>query len=149
MNEILINKALKYCIKVHRYQYDLEGLSHSFHAIGVARKVGKHHNAIAIALLHDVLEDTIISYRELRLEFGSKVAEGVLTLTREDNESWNDYINKIIKSDDKMLYRIKIADIEDNISRMPKEKKIGMYIEAHRKLCKKLNRESKLLAQNV
>lgn len=39
--------------------------------------------AVQCALLHDVIEDTPVSYEELRAEFGAAVADGVLALSKD------------------------------------------------------------------
>ncbi|WP_435525876.1 hypothetical protein [Chryseobacterium indoltheticum] len=39
--------------------------------------------AIQVSLLHDILEDTEVTFDELENEFGKKVAIGVLALTKE------------------------------------------------------------------
>jgi (p)ppGpp synthase/HD superfamily hydrolase len=38
--------------------------------------------AVQCALLHDVIEDTEVSYEQLHDEFGKAVADGVLALTK-------------------------------------------------------------------
>ena len=38
--------------------------------------------AVQVALLHDIIEDTATTYDELAEHFGSKVADGVLALTK-------------------------------------------------------------------
>jgi len=38
--------------------------------------------AVQVALLHDTLEDTSTTYKELECEFGAEIAEGVLALTK-------------------------------------------------------------------
>ena len=54
------------------------------HPIEVAKIVENHGGSnamIAAALLHDVLEDTSVTFDVLETEFGSEVAELVLWLT--------------------------------------------------------------------
>jgi (p)ppGpp synthase/HD superfamily hydrolase len=41
--------------------------------------------AMQCALLHDTLEDTAVTYPDLEREFGSKVAAGVLALTKDES----------------------------------------------------------------
>lgn len=47
---------------------------------------------IAIAWLHDVLEDTDTTYQELEREFGVAVAYSVLQLTKYKTQSYGSYI---------------------------------------------------------
>lgn len=68
-------------------------------------------NAVQIALLHDVLEDTEISFEELRRDIGCKVTEGVLALTK----------NSALPKGERMadsIQRIKKANIEAGMVKM-------------------------------
>ena len=67
----------------------------------------------AIALLHDVLEDTQITYKELVLQIGKEIADTVLVLTRKPGEEYFVYINRV--KHDPLATEIKIADLEENI----------------------------------
>ena len=68
---------------------------------------------LTIALLHDTIEDTDVTYENLKDEFGIKVADAVLALSR--NEKL-DYYNQIpdcierIKNQPKEVAIVKMAD---------------------------------------
>jgi len=67
---------------------------------------------IAIAWLHDVLEDTSLTYKILKKHFGKKVAQGVYILSRNvDDET---YKRRLITASTKIQF-IKLCDILDNI----------------------------------
>jgi (p)ppGpp synthase/HD superfamily hydrolase len=70
-----------------------------------------------IALLHDVLEDTTATKQDLITHFGSDVAEVVFILTRKENETYLDYIQRIKLDPDATL--VKIADLMDNLGNIP------------------------------
>lgn len=53
---------------------------------------------IAIAWLHDVLEDTDTTYRELEREFGVCIADAVRRLTKVEGVSYKDYLQGCIDS---------------------------------------------------
>lgn len=66
-----------------------------------------------IALLHDTLEDTNTTYYELEEEFGCRVAQGVLSLTKTKGSDYNDYLQDVMSNDDSRL--VKIADSMTNL----------------------------------
>lgn len=83
----------------------------------------------AIALLHDVVEDSKVTVQDIREEFGHEIADGVDAMTRGELEPWNAYIKRVLLNPHAIL--VKIVDIEDNIARCtPTDKmypKLKMY----------------------
>lgn len=69
--------------------------------------------AVTLALLHDVLEDTRVTYEEINHLFGERVAEGVLALTKfsslEKENQIRDSIGRI-KLLEKEVGIVKLAD---------------------------------------
>lgn len=127
-NKIDLNKVLKFAKKMHKGQYRADKKTpYIEHPKRVAEiiKTYKHtsknmEDLIACALLHDVLEDTYCSYRELVDKFGVVVASMVMEVTTAG------YVPKLIGKDNylksKMLNMtsyaldIKLADRLDNIT---------------------------------
>lgn len=74
----------------------------------------------AVALLHDVLEDTHVNYHDL-LNFGvhPKIVASVMVLTRKEGENYDNYLRRIIDSNDRDALAVKIADLTDNLSDLP------------------------------
>lgn len=73
-----ISQAYLLAAKAHEGQYRSSGEPYISHPIEVARILANMHmdfESIMAAMLHDVLEDTSVSKRELEEKFGSKVAE--------------------------------------------------------------------------
>ncbi len=67
----------------------------------------------AIALLHDVVEDTSVSIEEVRDRYGLFVSLPVHLLTHQTNTSYEDYIKLVATNTDAI--KVKISDLEDNI----------------------------------
>ena len=105
------------------------------HSIRVASKLDDPVLQV-IGLLHDVVEDTTIELGEIEQGFGKRVAMAVGALTRGTDELWDTYMRRVKENRDAIL--VKIADIEDNISRChPNDKmwqKLPKYYEALRQL---------------
>jgi (p)ppGpp synthase/HD superfamily hydrolase len=68
----------------------------------------------AVALLHDVVEDTDVTFEELReLGFTEEVVSELDRVTKRPGEKYADFIERANGSD--VSRRVKIADIEDNL----------------------------------
>ena len=72
------------------------------------------------AILHDTLEDDPSLTIDLLITmFGVRAAQAVFTVTREDDESYMAFIYRIAETDDEIAVRVKLADLEDNMSTLP------------------------------
>ena len=85
VDEALLNKAYIFSIKAHGEQMRHSGDPYYAHPIEVAGILAGLHldvASICTALLHDVLEDTDITYNELAEEFTPEIAELVRGVTK-------------------------------------------------------------------
>ena len=84
----LIMKAYNFAKLEHGQQQRMSGEPYIVHPVQVAyilADIGLDNSTICAALLHDVLEDTDITYENLKDEFGKEIAEmvdGVTKLSR-------------------------------------------------------------------
>ena len=124
--EINIDDVLAFATERHKGQLRSDGQEYITHPIRVSNLVAEYKpsqnsNVLrAGALLHDVLEDTYTSYRELEDRFGEIVASLVMEVTS------STYVPKLVGKQiylaHKMRYMssyaliIKLADRLDNIS---------------------------------
>lgn len=123
----LIERAYHKAEKAHEGQCRKSGEPYFTHCVAVAHILAEMKldaEAVAAALLHDTLEDTRVTYEELRSEFGNKVSalvDGVSKLTnlpinvdsggrRNDREL--EYIRKMLLAmgDDVRVVLVKLAD---------------------------------------
>ena len=84
-NEALLNKAYVFSVKSHGDQMRHSGDPYYAHPIEVAGILAGLHldvASICTALLHDVLEDTDVTYEELAAEFTPEIAELVRGVTK-------------------------------------------------------------------
>ncbi len=154
--EINIDEVLRFARERHQGQLRSDGQEYITHPIRVSEIVTKfkpsqNSNILkAGALLHDVLEDTYTSYREIQDRFGEVVASLVMEVT--SSTFMPKLVGKQIYLAHKMQYMssyaliIKLADRLDNISDLKglKEEKIKKtffdtiyminYIESKRNL---------------
>ncbi len=134
--EINVDEVLRFARERHQGQLRSDGQEYITHPIRVSEIVSKfkpsqNSNILkAGALLHDVLEDTYTSYRELQDRFGEVVASLVMEVT--SSTFMPKLVGKQIYLAHKMQYMssyaliIKLADRLDNISDLKglKEEKI-------------------------
>jgi len=81
----LIGRALTFAVRSHGDQERASGGPYVAHPIAVAEIVaggGLDSEAVAAALLHDVVEDTEVTLEQIEKEFGVKVAELVNGVTK-------------------------------------------------------------------
>ena len=81
----LIMKAYNLAENKHHDQYRKSGESYIIHPLNVAyilADIGLDDSTICAALLHDVVEDTDVTDRDLREEFGDEIADMVAGVTK-------------------------------------------------------------------
>ena len=112
--------AIGLSARAHYGQKERNGKPYLFHPLRLMMKM-KTEVEMIVAVLHDVVEDTEISIDQLRSEgFSPEIVKAVECITRRQDESYDQSINRI-KSND-LARRVKIADLEDNLdlSRLPR-----------------------------
>ncbi len=126
-------KALNFAAKAHGEQKTPKGFPYLTHLSSVVMEVihacleskmeqEKTDKAITVAFLHDVLEDTDVSYDDIYTEFGIDIAEAVEALTKDKNlpkkEQMTDSINKLLAQPYE-IQMIKLADRVTNLQEPP------------------------------
>ena len=101
--------------KAHAGQLDKAGEPYIQHPRRVADCFSDTKLKI-IALLHDTVEDTWVDEKLLRKMFSSDVCDCIMLLTRKNDETYSEFINRIVKSKNLYAIKIKIADITDNMN---------------------------------
>lgn len=108
----LTKKAAVIAYKAHMNQYDKSGMPYIFHPIHLAESMPDELTTAA-ALLHDVLEDTMITADDLANDgIPEEVIAALRLLTRKDDEDYFAYVKKI--KGNSIAYTVKIADLKHN-----------------------------------
>ena len=133
----LTKLALDIAEQAHEGQVDKSGKPYILHPIHVAEKQ-KDEVSTAVALLHDVVEDSDWTFEDL-LEAGipEEVVHSLRYMTHEKYTPYMEYIENLAQ--DPVACRVKLADLEHNMdtSRMNREltereqKKQEKYAAAH------------------
>ena len=129
--QTIYQKTIAFAAEHHGQQKTPNGFSYIVHLSNVAMEVFMAYKeepnfniefAIQLALLHDVLEDTPLSFKELEDTFGNIVATGVLALTKnaslDKKDQMQDSLDRIVKQG-KEVAIVKLCDRITNLQKPP------------------------------
>lgn len=123
-------KVLEYASKAHSEQKTPKGLPYVVHITSVAMEVinacekskldeEKSNLAISCALLHDVIEDTELTYDNLYVDFSEAIANGVEALTKDKTlESKQEQMKKSIEMLLEQPYEVQMVKLADRITNL-------------------------------
>lgn len=112
-NPKIVRHARQIATEAHKGQKDKAGKDYILHPLRVAERC-KSTNAKVVALLHDTIEDSYVTPEFLRSEgFSEEIIDGVLSVTRREGESYEDFISRAAKNH--IGKEVKLADLEDNM----------------------------------
>jgi len=136
---VLIKKAYKFAERAHEGQFRKSGESYIHHPLAVALILAElklDYYCIVAAILHDCIEDTSVTKKEVEQEFGSQVAHIVEGVSKLTNLEFTSSSQKQAKNFQKLVFAmskdmrvmvIKLADRLHNmrtLESMSDEKKI-------------------------
>jgi guanosine-3',5'-bis(diphosphate) 3'-pyrophosphohydrolase len=151
-----IRQAYEMAVEAHQAQYRKTGEPYILHPIEVARicaeEMGLGTRAVVAALLHDVVEDSQISLKEINAQFGPKIAlivDGLTKFTKAIQKEQDDPELEMLSPDshqaenfkkvlltlakDVRVVLIKMADRLHNmrtIGSMPRDKQLKIVAES-------------------
>ena len=143
----LIYKSLEIVTKVFNDKVDKGGFPYVIHLLKVYSGVSDYLEKVC-ALLHDVIEDTDVTYDDLKnVGYSEEVIEILTILTKLKGEDYRDYVKRIIDSENYHAMNIKLADLRHNMdsSRIKNptpndyERITKRYEPAYEKISNKLN----------
>ena len=108
----LTKKAIKLMFNAHKEQIDKSGLPYVFHPFHVAESMDDEYSTV-VALLHDVVEDTDITFSYLEKEFPKEVIEALKLLTHDQDVDYYDYVREIKKNP--IAKKVKKSDLKHNM----------------------------------
>jgi len=108
----MVDLALSIARKAHEGQLDKAGVDYIEHPIYVASQVDTEEEK-AVALLHDVIEDSPVSAEEL-LQAGlpETVVTAVQVLTKKKEQDYQTYLETVKKNP--LARLVKLADLKHN-----------------------------------
>lgn len=114
INTKLTRKAMIIAYEAHKNQVDKSGVPYIYHPIHVAEQMDTENECI-IALLHDVVEDTNVTFKQLEEVFSKEIIDILKLLTREENIEYDEYIKR--KKNNSIACKVKIADLTHNLDK--------------------------------
>jgi (p)ppGpp synthase/HD superfamily hydrolase len=149
---VILNHAINIATTYHQGQLDKQGQPYILHPLRVGA-AGKTLAEQIVGFLHDTIEDTPASLGMIRAEFDTEIMNAVRAMTRGyfanggclyfkqpnintsfTKEPYFAFIHRVLQ--DPIARKVKINDIEDNLSRMaglPQEEAVGLrerYLKA-------------------
>ena len=125
-----LSRAISLAVNVHAGQYDKAGFPYIAHPFRVMQYLHyKAHEEILLvaAMLHDTVEDTNVTLKQIEELFGKDVAYLVDAVTRRD-ETYMEFIARIKEAGPEAI-TLKLADIEDNMD--PRRPRIDHLAERY------------------
>jgi len=122
VNELDVSKTLNFASKAHKGQQYGEKpyITHPRSVAATGKKffgAAFTPDAIKVALLHDVVEDTPYKLNQLaKMGYSPEVVQAVQLLTKNKSLSYADNIKAIIASDNKLAMMVKYADNYQNFT---------------------------------
>jgi guanosine-3',5'-bis(diphosphate) 3'-pyrophosphohydrolase len=107
-----IEKAMQVALNAHNSQTDKAGEPYIKHPIRVMQSVESEEEKV-VALLHDVVEDSTVSFEDLERRFSDEIVDAVRGVTKKDDESYSDFIERA--KENEISREVKKADIRDNL----------------------------------
>ena len=108
----MTKKALKICFSAHINQVDKTGIPYVFHPFHLAEQMDDE-DSVCVALLHDVVEDTEITFDYLiEAGFNEKVINALKLLTHSDDILYMEYVKNI--KGNELARKVKLADLRHN-----------------------------------
>jgi (p)ppGpp synthase/HD superfamily hydrolase len=98
----------------HANQFDKGGNPYILHCFAVMYLVeSEDYEVKQIAVGHDLVEDTDVTWEDLIREgFSDRVIQGIMALTKQRGETYEQYKNKVKSNKDAVL--VKMADLRHN-----------------------------------
>lgn len=112
LNSPMVEKAFEICFKAHGKQMDLCGKPYIFHPVHLAEQMDTE-SEICTALLHDVVEDSDYTLKDLKnVGFSQEVLDAVALMTHAKEVPYMEYVCAIRKN--KIARKVKKADLRHN-----------------------------------
>lgn len=135
-----VSNALSLAARAHCQQLyaglrpDMEDQPYIYHPIRVSMAVSDDPSAKIVALLHDLLEDTIY---ELPQWLHLSERKAIQLLTRDEDTPYQEYIDQIVEAPGRsgdLAREVKWFDLQDNLSHAPTGDLRDRYTKAIQKL---------------
>lgn len=110
----MLDKAIVIATNAHHGQLDKGGRPYILHPLAVMHMLDTDDEELmAIAMLHDVIEDTKVTYKDLRdAGMSERVIAGVRGMTKLPGQTLDEYKEQVFSNRDTMM--VKSCDLRHN-----------------------------------
>lgn len=135
----MLSAAIKIAVDAHGSTVGRDGVPYILHPLRIMLRADGNIDQ-AVAVLHDVLEDTGITVDDLsHAGLSKEIISAVCVLTRPESQPYSDFIEDC--KGNPIARRVKLLDLEDNMNLLRLSKlghvdmeRIEKYHEAHHRL---------------
>jgi (p)ppGpp synthase/HD superfamily hydrolase len=108
----LLERAIQIAVNAHAGQSGKDGSPYVLHPLRLMLKMSTDEERI-VAVLHDVVEDTSVTFDDLHGEgFSEGVLAALMLLTHEKDVPYEEYVERI--KPNSLAKKVKLTDLEDN-----------------------------------
>lgn len=114
-----LEDAIALAVKMHQGQVDKVGQPYILHPLRVMFRM-EEETAQIVGILHDVVEDSEVTFDDLRQwGYSEEIIEALDGVTRREEETYEEFVERSLAHP--ISRRVKLADLEDNmdVRRMP------------------------------
>ena len=110
----VLGSAIALAASIHEHQKDKGGKAYILHPIRMMMRLRTDDEELmAIAILHDVVEDSELNIRDLmEMGYSMRIIAGVDAMTRREDESYDEFVKRCAMNPD--ARRVKREDLRDN-----------------------------------
>lgn len=110
----MLSKAIHIATNAHHGQFDKGGKPYVLHCFRVLNYLDTDDEELqCVSILHDVVEDTKISFKEIKdAGMSDRVVNAIRLLTKMQGQTYEEYKELVLSSVDAM--KVKKADLTDN-----------------------------------
>lgn len=122
-----LDKAILISVQAHHGQKDRYGRPYILHPLRVMMSVKSEEERI-VAVLHDVVEDSDLTLKDLKKEgFSDEIVRAVDCLTKREGEPYEAHVERARQNS--LALAVKIADLEDNMD----PQRVGVFSDEVKK----------------
>ena len=104
-------RAMNIAYNAHMGQFDKAGVPYIFHPIHLAEQMDTEEECI-VALLHDVVEDTNVTFEDLEKDFPKSIIDAIKLLTHDKSIDYMEYVKQL--KNNPIAKKVKLADLRHN-----------------------------------
>jgi (p)ppGpp synthase/HD superfamily hydrolase len=132
-----LEKAIGIAVTAHQGQLDRAGQPYILHPLRVMARCQTVDEKI-VAILHDVVEDTNVTFDDLRKAgFSEEIIRALDCVTKREGEPYEEFVRR--SASNRLALRVKLADLEDNMDLKRNEQvtaedlpRLNKYLMAYR-----------------